>query len=102
MRRPRPAYFMILRASSDATVASLVWSISLKPIAEAIFLTSPRATAMSWSVSSVIDLLSNHARLPEKLVLLIVARVELRAQQLEPLVHVQHCFNALQFQPEFH
>src|SRR5207253_7264258 len=93
---------MTLRASSDATVASRVWSITRKPRSEAIFRTSPRATAISRSFSSAIDLLSNHARLPVELLLVLVRRIELRAQELEPLVNVQHCLDAFQFKPKLY
>src|SRR5437764_8462860 len=93
--RPRRAYLTTLRASSEATVASRVWSINGKPMAAATERTSPRATARSCSHSSAIELLGKRCRPPVvQALFLVLADGELAAQELDAFVHVQDSVHA--------
>src|ERR1700749_287041 len=100
--RPRPAYLTTLRASSEVTVTSRVWSIKRKPSAAATERTSLRAMVMSCSLSRAIDLLCKRNGPPviERLRGVVVHR-ELAPQKPDALVHVQHRVNAAQFESEF-
>src|ERR1044072_5348290 len=99
IRRPRLAYLTTLRASSEVTVASRVWSIRRKPRAAASRRTSPRAIIMSCSLSREIDLAFKRGELPVR-VFALVAGVKLRAQELETLVHIEDSFDAFQLEAE--
>src|SRR5205085_1703275 len=101
--RPRRAYLTTLRASSEATVASRVWSITGKPMAAATERTSPRATAMSCSHSRAIELLCKRCRLPVVQALFpVLADGELAAQELYPFVHVQDGVHAAKLKPKLY
>src|SRR5215216_6790978 len=100
--RPRLAYLTTLRASSEVTVASRVTSMMRKPRPAARVRTSPRATAMSCSLSRAIDLLCKGSGPPEARVLLFVlVDGELAPQQTDALVHVEHRVHAAQLKPQF-
>src|SRR5918911_1905485 len=99
IKRPRPAYLITFRASSEVTVASRVWSIMRKPREAATIRTSLRATMMSCSFSSAIDLLPKTDDLPVRLFVL-VRDVKLAAQHSYALVHVEDRVDALQLKPQ--